>query len=99
MKDPNVSPENLKVIQTLTQDFNIYYHKIKKKEVFDIEDVDIIDIDKGQFNSATNHVNSVLIQELGLEIAKKIKIANIDGKRGKPFHLNVPAKNITIIEE
>lgn len=99
MKDPNVSPENLKVIQTLTQDFNIYYQTIKKKEVFDIEDVDVIDIDKGQFNSATNHVNSVLIQELGLEIAKKIKIANIDGKRGKPFHLNVPAKNITIIEE
>lgn len=90
MNSKNISTDDIKYITGLTSDYLSYYEDVKN-----IEDKEI-DVDKSFFESVKSLLKSALEERLGLELAKKFELKQ-DG-RGKPFYLNVDAKDIEIID-
>lgn len=90
MTSKDISADDVKYITGLTTDYLHYYADVKN-----IEDKEI-DVDKSFFESVKSLLKSALEERLGLELAKKIELKQ-DG-RGKPFYLNIDAKDIQIID-
>lgn len=85
-----ISEDERLYLQKLTQDFKPYYEAFKNTD--DI----IFDVDSKFFESVKSHLKSSLETNLGLELAAKIAIKQ--EKKGQPFHLDLPADAIEIID-
>ncbi len=90
----NVSAEDAKHLQELTQEYSTYYFSIKDQD--DDREVGIT-VDKKFFEGVKSLLKTSLEKHLGLELAAKIVIKQL--KKGEAFYLDLPTAAIQIVDK
>lgn len=88
--------QKLRDVQKLSEEYRQYYDRLKIKDVFDEDEMKTLDMGKSFFESVKSRLEKKLKENLGLELANKIK--PIQEKRGLPFYLNLNPNHIHITE-